>query len=112
MMERRGNMKIVEKRFRGSIICRVLGYPISYGIVKLLLKNGKMNLKAITKSAKRSEATVCYHLTKLRLANLVRYEKEGRNTIYWIKYLQHTKELLDISERLAVRISQRLDRDF
>lgn len=105
-------MKIVEKRFRGSIICRVLGYPISYGIVKLLLKNGKMNLKAITKSAKRSEATVCYHLTKLRLANLVRYEKEGRNTIYWIKYPQHTKELLDISERLAVRISQRLDRDF
>ena len=105
-------MKIIEKRFRGSIICRVLGYPISYGIVKLLFKNGKMDLKKIAKSAKRSEATVCYHLTKLRLAHLVRYEKEGRNTIYWIKYPKQTKELLDICEALAERISQRLDKDF
>ncbi len=36
-------MRIVEKKFRGSIICRVLGYPISYGIVKLLLEKGRMS---------------------------------------------------------------------
>lgn len=105
-------MKVVEKRFRGSVICRVLGYPISYGIVKLLLENGRMDLGNIAKHVKRSKQAVCAQLTKLRLTNLIRYETKGKTTTYWIKYPKKIKRLLDTCESLVGRISRRLDKDF
>ncbi len=105
-------MKIVEKRFRGSIICRVLGYPISYGIVKLLFKNGKMELGEISKHVGRSKQAVCSQLTKLRLVNIVRYEKKGNATAYWIKYPKETKQLLEACEVMVERMSRRLDTDY
>ena len=105
-------MKIVEKRFRGSLICRVLGYPITYGIIKLLLEEGQMDLENIAKYVKRSKAAVCFQLTKLRLANVVRYEKTGKTTSYWIKYPNETEKLLDACESLVDRVSRRLDKDF
>ncbi len=104
-------MQLVEKRFRGSVVCRVLGYPISYAIVKMLLEKGKMNLESIAVRVKRTKPTVCCHLTKLRLANIVRYEKSGRNTHYWIKYPKEVKRLLDACETFVNRSSRRLDKD-
>jgi predicted transcriptional regulator len=105
-------VRIVEKRFRGSLICRVLGYPISYGIVKFLLEKGKLDLDTIAKYVKRSKQATCSQLTKLRLANLVRYETEGTRTCYWIKYPKEIAKLLDTCESLVGRISRRLDKDF
>ena len=43
-------MKIVEKKYRGSVICRVLGYPVSYAIVKMLLNRKKMSFTDIVKA--------------------------------------------------------------
>jgi len=104
-------MRVTEKRFRGSMICRVLGYPISYGIVKLLLERGKLDLDNIAAHVKRSRQATCSQLTKLRLANIVRYDKKGRNTSYWIKYPKEVRQLLDNCETLVQRISRRLDKD-
>jgi predicted transcriptional regulator len=104
-------MEVTEKRFRGSIICRVLGYPISYGIVQLLLEKGKLQLDTIATHVKRSRQATCSQLTKLRLANIVRYETKGTRTVYWIKYPKHVKQILDDCERLVARMSQRLDND-
>lgn len=105
-------MKIVEKRFRGSIICRVLGYPISYGIVKLLLEKNKLNLKQIAGNVKRSKSAVCFQLTKLRLANIIRYERKGKTTTYWIKYPEQVRKILIACEQLANRMSKGLDKDY
>ena len=105
-------MKVVERRFRDSIIYRVLGYPITYGIVKLLLEKGKMDLESIAKYVKRSKAAVCFQLTKLRLANVIRYERKGKKTTYWVKYPNEIKKLFDACESLVGRISRRLDKDF
>ncbi len=33
-------MKIVEKRYRCSTVCRIFGYPITYAIAKMLLDKG------------------------------------------------------------------------
>ncbi|MGB9721893.1 MAG: hypothetical protein ACPL28_10490 [bacterium] len=49
-------MKTIEKKFRGSLVCRVFGYPISYGIVKLLLDKGRMSLEEIANDVRRSKA--------------------------------------------------------
>jgi predicted transcriptional regulator len=105
-------LKVVEKRFRGSVICRTLGYPISYGIIKLLLENEKLDLKTIARHVKRSKQATCSQLTKLRMANLVRYEKKGRSTTYWIKYPEEVKQFLDTCELLVERTTKRLDKDF
>ena len=105
-------MKIVEKRFRGSMICRVLGYPISYAIVKMLSESGEMTFKDLLKKVKRSKSTVCFHMTKLRMANIVRYEKKGAETIYWVKYPKETNAFLESCESMVKRIVQRIEKDF
>jgi predicted transcriptional regulator len=104
-------MEIVEKKYRGSVICRVLGYPISYAIVKMLLERRAMGFADIVHAVKRSKSTVCGHLTKLRLAHVVRYEKNGRETRYWIKYPKYVRVILDACESMVKRVSQRLDQD-
>ncbi len=102
----------MEKKYRGSVICRVVGYPISYGIMKMLLENGPMELEEIVKRVERSKATVCIHLAKLKLANLVRYEKVGHKTMYWVKYPKETKQFLQSCEKLVERTTQRIRQDF
>lgn len=104
-------MEIIEKRFRGSVICRALAYPISYAIVKMLLENGKMGFKDIMKEVKRTKSTVCFHLTKLRMANIVRYEKKGKETNYWIKYPKEISAIMTDCEAMVKRITQRIDKD-
>ncbi|KPJ74154.1 hypothetical protein AMJ52_01740 [candidate division TA06 bacterium DG_78] len=105
-------MQIVEKRFRGSLICRVLGYPISYAIVKMMLEHGQLCLNDIVKEVKRSKSTVCFHLTKLRMNNVVRYEKKGNVTIYWIKYPKEVNAIMDACESMVKRTTQRVETDF
>ncbi len=105
-------MKVVERKFRGSLICRVLGYPISYGVVKMLLAEGPMTLGQIVPRTGRSKPTLCIMLTKLRLTNIVRYERRGRSTTYWIKYPSQVKRILNACDLLVGRMSRGLDRDF
>ncbi len=104
-------MRIVEKRFRGSQICRVLSYPISYAITKLLLDKGSMSFNEIVNEVGRTKSTVCTHLSKLRLANIVRFEKNGRLTAYWIKYPEEVRQFMTGCENLVVRVSQKLQED-
>jgi len=105
-------MKIQEKKFRGSQICRVLSYPISYAIAKMLLESGPLGLDDLVKEVKRTKSTVCNHMAKMRLANIVRYEKENRQTKYWIKYPYEMTEFMKACESLVERTTQRLRDDF
>jgi len=105
-------MKIQEKRFRGAQICRVLSYPIAYAIAKLLLDKGPMELDDLVKAVGRTKPTVCNHLSKLRLANIVRYDKEWRKTVYWIKYPAAVKLFFKGCEKLVDRITRRLRKDY
>jgi DNA-binding transcriptional regulator GbsR (MarR family) len=105
-------MKIIEKKYRGSIICRVLGYPITYAIVKLLLEEGPMELSGIVQEVKRAKNTVCEHLTKLKIANIVRFEKKHGKTIYFIKYPKELKTFFKSCETLVKRTTKRLETDY
>jgi predicted transcriptional regulator len=105
-------MKIQERKYRGSLICRTVAYPISYAIVKMLSDNGPMKLEQIVKRVQRSKATVCAHLAKLKLANIVRYEKEWRKTTYWIKYPKEVKKFLHSCEELVERTTKRIKKDY
>lgn len=105
-------MKIIEKKFRGSQLCRVLSYPITYAIVRLLLEKGPCDLDSIVKEVQRKKSTVCCHLAKLRLANIVRFEKEWRRTVYFIKYPVEISAFVNVCEKTVERITRRLKKDF
>lgn len=105
-------MKIIEKKFRGSLVCRVLGYPVSYKIVAMLLKNRSMSFNDIVGKVKRSNSTICYHLTKLRHAHVVRYEKTSRRTVYWIKYPKEVGAIMNACEGMVKRITKGIETDF
>jgi DNA-binding transcriptional regulator GbsR (MarR family) len=105
-------VRIIEKKFRGSLICRLLDYPVAYAITKMLLENGPMPLDDIVKHVKISKPGVCVHLRKLRIGHIIRYEKRWPNTIYRIKYPKEVKLFLDAAEMLASRISRRIKQDY
>ena len=105
-------MKIVEKRFRGSLVCRVLGYPVSYKIVAMLLKNKNMAFSDIVDKIRRSNSTTCYHLTKLRHAHVVRYEKTMKGTVYWIKYHKEVSAIMNACEGMVERVTKRIETDY
>lgn len=105
-------MKIIEKKYRGSVVCRILGYPVTYAIVKLLLHHGPMELDDIMMRVKRAKSTVCGHLSRLRIANIVRYEKKKGKTYYWIKYPKEINEFLDRCEKLITRTTEKINSDY
>jgi predicted transcriptional regulator len=105
-------VRIIEKKYRGSVMCRIFGYPITYAIVKLLLEHGAMDLDKIVKNVKISKSGVCNHLLKLKVANIIRYEKKWPKTIYRIKYPAEVKKLFDASEKLVIRTTKRIKKDY
>lgn len=105
-------MKVVEKKYRGSLLCRILGYPITYAIVKMLLEGGPMALDEIAERTKITKAGVSIHLRKLKIANIIRYEKRWPKTYYWIKYPGELKGVLKAIDVLVTRTTKRLKKDY
>ncbi len=83
-----------ESRYRESRLCRVLGNPVVYNIVQLLDEQGAMSPSVIAGAVGRRLQTVSGHLAMLRAADLVRYERQGGNTRYWLKHGPETKRVL------------------
>lgn len=105
-------MKIVEKKYRGSVLCRILGYPITYAIVKILLERGPMNLEEIAALVRISKPGVVVHLRKLKIANMIRYEKRWPKTYYWIKYPNEVRAVLKAIDTLVTRMTKRIRKDY
>ena len=83
-----------ESRYRESRVCRVLGNPVVYATVQLLAERGPMAPSAIAKAVRRHLATTSNHLGTLRTADLVRYDRKGGHTRYWLKHPDETKRVL------------------
>ena len=83
-----------ESRYRESRVCRVLGNPVVYAIVRLLEEQGAMSPSAIARAVGRRLPTVSGHLAMLRTVDLVRYERRGGATRYWLKHGAVTKRIL------------------
>ena len=75
---------MLETDYRASRLCRVLGNPTAYKILKLLSRS-KKHPSAIAKTIKLSKTTVSKVLVFLKLADLVRYDTLRRGRVYWLK---------------------------
>ncbi len=71
-----------------------------------------MELDDIVAEVKRAKNTVCEHLTKLKLINIVRFEKEHGRTLYFIKYPKELNTFLDACEAIVKRTTRGLETDY
>jgi DNA-binding transcriptional ArsR family regulator len=78
---------------------------VVYAIVWLLEERGPMSPSAIAAAVGRRLQTVSGHLATLRAVDLVRYERRGGVTRYWLKHGPATKRLLDALGALTQKTS-------
>src|SRR5262250_2209729 len=83
-----------ETKYRESRVCRLLGNPVVYQLVLFLEGNGPLTPSKLAKIAGRSVQTVSGHLAKLRAADLVRYDTDGKQVRYWLKHKRDTRHML------------------
>ena len=91
-----------EIEYRASRICRILGNPTAYKIIKLLLKT-KMSPSELAEKIGLSLPLVSLTLRTLRNIDLVRYETKGNERIYWLKD-ESVSRVCSVLERLVVQM--------
>lgn len=74
-----------EKEYRASRVCRVMGNPTAYQIMKLLINREKITPSEIAKELGLTIANVSKTLRSLRQIDLVRYDTEKYVKRYYIK---------------------------
>lgn len=100
-----------ERDYRESRICRLLGNPTAYQILRLLADGSRHTPTEIAGIVERSLVTVSLTLRVLRTAELVRYEHKGKSTFYWLKYPEEIRLLETALRRIVDRASSRLRKD-
>ena len=90
-----------EIKYRESRVCRLLGTPVVYQLVLFLESGGPLTPSKLAKSSGRSVQTVSGHLAKLRAADLVRYDTDGKQVRYWLKHKRDTSKLLKALEDIV-----------
>jgi len=73
-----------ETEYRASRICRILGNPTAYQVIKSLFNGEKMPTELAAELG-LSIQTISDVLAKLRNIDLVRYEVKVDKRIYWLK---------------------------
>jgi predicted transcriptional regulator len=68
---------VEEDSYRQSRLCRLLGNPVAFAVVELLAEN-KENPSEIARAVSRSVQRVSTVLGALRLAEVVRYDTDGK----------------------------------
>jgi DNA-binding transcriptional ArsR family regulator len=97
-----------EIRYRESRLCRLLGNPVGLRVVLFFESGGPLTPSKLAKIAGRSVQTVSGHLAKLRAADLVRYDTDGKQVRYWLKHKRDTSRLLKALETIVHSSSSKL----
>ncbi len=84
-----------EPIYRQSRLCRLLGNPMAFTVVNILSKHKELSPSEIARTVSRSVSRVSHVLAALRLAEVVRYETDGRQARYRLKHPRETRQLLE-----------------
>jgi DNA-binding transcriptional ArsR family regulator len=88
-----------ERVYRQSRLCRLLGNPLAFAVVNVLGESKELSPSEIARAVGRSVSRVSHVLAALRLAEVVRYETDGRQTRYRLKHPRETHQLLQALEK-------------
>jgi len=86
---------VEELSYRQSRLCRLLGNPVAFNVVSLLADGKVMSTGEIARAIGRSVPRTSNILGALRLAEVARYETEGRHARYRLKYPREIRRILD-----------------
>jgi len=86
---------VEEITYRQSRLCRLLGNPVAFAVVALLTNGKDLSTSEIAKAIGRSVPRTSNILGALRLAELVRYETEGRYARYRLKHPRQIRRILE-----------------
>jgi len=77
---------VKEDSYRQSRLCRLLGNPVAFAVVELLAENKELNPSEIARAVGRSVQRMSTVLGALRLADVVRYDTDGKRNRYRLKH--------------------------
>lgn len=83
-----------ERTYRQSRLCRLMGNPVAFAVVLALSQKREMSPSEIAKAVGRSVSRVSHILAALRLAEVVRYDTDGKHAHYRLKYPRETGKVL------------------
>jgi DNA-binding transcriptional ArsR family regulator len=86
---------VEEVTYRQSRLCRLLGNPVAFAVVSLLASGKDLSTGEIARAIGRSLPRTSNILGALRLAEVVRYESEGRYARYRLKHPRKIRRVLE-----------------
>ena len=95
-----------EDSYRQSRLCRVLGNPVAFAVVELLAENKELNPSEIARAVGRSVPRVSNVLGALRLADMVRYDSDGKRNYYRLKHPGEIRQVLAALSRVVEAVSK------
>ena len=90
-----------EDSYRQSRLCRLLGNPVAFAVVELLVANKELNPSEIARAVGRSVPRVSNVLSALRLADVVRYDSDGKRNYYRLKHPGEIRQVLAALSRVV-----------
>ena len=90
-----------ETSYRQSRLCRLLGNPVAFAVVELLANNKELNPSEIARAVGRSVPRVSNMLSALRLADVVRYDSDGKRNYYRLKHPGEIRQVLTALSRFV-----------
>lgn len=100
----KGRKPMRETAYRVSRVCRVLGNPLAYALVRAI-GSGVRTPTELSRVARATVFAVSMALRNLRQIDVVRYETDGLHKRYWLKH----PELLSLLGKLE-RVVERMRR--
>ncbi|MCB0654703.1 MAG: helix-turn-helix transcriptional regulator [Saprospiraceae bacterium] len=79
-------------------IMRALAHPLRLRILEFIDRNGKINVNKIYNTLNLEQSITSQHLKVLRLAGVVKQQKQGKYVLYSIEY-----DLVDRASRAVNR---------
>jgi predicted transcriptional regulator len=87
-----------EADYRSSRLLRALGSPKAFALVKLLVQHDVLNVEDLASRLHRTPWDVSKMLKPLRDLDVVRFQKDGRYTLYTLKDRKGMEILLEGAE--------------
>jgi DNA-binding transcriptional ArsR family regulator len=92
---------VEEDSYRQSRLCRLFGNPVAFAVVELLAENKELNPSEIARAVGRSVPRVSNVLSALRLADVVRYDSDGKRNFYRLKHPGEIRQVLAALSRVV-----------
>jgi predicted transcriptional regulator len=92
---------VEEGSYRQSRVCRLLGNPLAFSVVQLLAENRELSVGEIARAVHRSVQRVSTVLGVLRVAEVVRYQQDGRRNQYRLKHPVEVSGVLSALSRFV-----------